>query len=186
MGFCRLLEQKSQNTHGVKSKASKQFVGRIGILYPDHFRPKFYGCCDKYKKPTSNNLPHVSWAHGLLYCKEKGLYGCEIWTINKSDENEISVFEIKVLGSIYGPTKVNGEWRIRYKLEVTDYIMISKSFNKWKLQQLGGCDTYLDQWTPSLQQITFTNPGDTTKVGRSSARWTDTVEEDLKRNGVDN
>jgi len=34
------------------------------------------------------------------------------WAIDKSDENKISTFEINVLRSIYGPIKVNGEWRI--------------------------------------------------------------------------
>lgn len=32
----------------------------------------------------------------------------------KSDENKISIFERKVLRSVYGPEKVSGEWRIRY------------------------------------------------------------------------
>jgi hypothetical protein len=36
-----------------------------------------------------------------------------------------------------------------------------------------------------LQQITFTNPDGTKKVGRTLARWMDSVEEDLKRSGVD-
>jgi len=58
--------------------------------------------------------------NGLLYCTQKGLYGCETWVSNKSDENEISVFEMQVLRSLYGPTKVNGEWRIRYNYEFTD------------------------------------------------------------------
>lgn len=88
--------------------------------------------------------------HGLLYCTQKGLHGCKTGVINKSDENEISVFEIKVLGSIYGPTKVNGEWRIECNHEITNYIMFQKSFKKLKLHQLGGWDTYLEQMNSTL------------------------------------
>jgi len=88
--------------------------------------------------------------HGLLYCTQKGLYGRETWVVNKSDENEISVFEIKVLGRIYGPTKVSGEWRLRYNHEFTDYIIFPKSFKKLKLRQLGGWDAYLEQMNSTL------------------------------------
>jgi len=84
--------------------------------------------------------------HGLLHCTREGLFGCE----TKSDENEIIAFEINVLGSIYGPTNVSGEWRIRYIHEFTDYIFFPKSFKKLKLQQLGGWDTYLEQMNSTL------------------------------------
>jgi hypothetical protein len=38
--------------------------------------------------------------------------GVKNWAINESDENKIRTFERNVLRSIYGPIKVNGEWRI--------------------------------------------------------------------------
>jgi hypothetical protein len=44
--------------------------------------------------------------------KSSTLYWFENWAISKSDENKISTFERNVLRGIYGPLKVNGEWRI--------------------------------------------------------------------------
>jgi hypothetical protein len=45
------------------------------------------------------------------------LYGRETWAINKYNEENITIFERKVLRKIYGPTCDNGIWRIRYNYE---------------------------------------------------------------------
>jgi hypothetical protein len=45
-------------------------------------------------------------------------YGSETWTLSKSDENILGVFERKILRAIFGPTNENGEWRIKYNNEL--------------------------------------------------------------------
>jgi hypothetical protein len=41
-------------------------------------------------------------------------YGCETWVMTVTDQNHLLVFERRVLGKIYGPTKNNdGAWRIK-------------------------------------------------------------------------
>jgi hypothetical protein len=42
------------------------------------------------------------------------LYGCESWTLTKKEEEELNIFERKLLRKIYGPSCVNGIWRIKY------------------------------------------------------------------------
>jgi len=46
------------------------------------------------------------------------LYGCESWTLIKTDEAKVSICERKFLGKIYGPSRVNGVWRIKYNEEL--------------------------------------------------------------------
>jgi len=40
-------------------------------------------------------------------------YGSEIWTLTKSDENFLRIFERKVLRNIYGLIQEGDIWRIR-------------------------------------------------------------------------
>ena len=46
------------------------------------------------------------------------LYGFESCAVYKTDENKISIFVRKILRSIYGPIKVNVEWRTRWNHEL--------------------------------------------------------------------
>jgi len=45
-------------------------------------------------------------------------YGSETWIRSKSDGAILGVFERKMLRAIFGPTKDNGEWGIKYKNEL--------------------------------------------------------------------
>jgi hypothetical protein len=45
-------------------------------------------------------------------------YGAETWVLAKSDENNLKVFERKILRAIFGPANENGEWRIKYNNEL--------------------------------------------------------------------
>jgi len=48
-------------------------------------------------------------------------YGSDTWVLSKSDEAVLGVFERKILRAIFGPTNVNGEWRIKYNNELYTY-----------------------------------------------------------------
>ena len=41
------------------------------------------------------------------------MYGSDIWTLTKSDENLLRIFERKILRRIYGPVQEGDIWRIR-------------------------------------------------------------------------
>ena len=45
-------------------------------------------------------------------------YGSETWTLTKSDENSLRIFERKILRKIYGPVQEGDTWRIRYNEEL--------------------------------------------------------------------
>jgi hypothetical protein len=45
------------------------------------------------------------------------LYGCESWTLMKKEEEKLNIFERKILRKIYGPSCVNGVWKIKYNDE---------------------------------------------------------------------
>jgi hypothetical protein len=45
------------------------------------------------------------------------LYGCESWTLMKTDE-ELNIFERKILRKIYGPSCVNRVWRAKHNDEL--------------------------------------------------------------------
>jgi hypothetical protein len=40
------------------------------------------------------------------------MYGPEVWTLSKSNENTLAIKEINILKRIYGTVKENGVWRI--------------------------------------------------------------------------
>ena len=45
-------------------------------------------------------------------------YGSETWVISKSDKASLGVFERKILRAIFGPTNDNGEWRLKYNIDL--------------------------------------------------------------------
>jgi hypothetical protein len=68
-----------------------------------------------------------------MYCdiaKGEAIYGTilisvvmcdlEVWTLSKSDENALAIWERKILRKILGPVKEIGVWRIRINQELMD------------------------------------------------------------------
>ena len=45
-------------------------------------------------------------------------YGAETWTLTNKTEKMLMTWERKILRKIYGPTKENGQWRIKTNLEL--------------------------------------------------------------------
>jgi hypothetical protein len=46
------------------------------------------------------------------------LYGVECWTLSRTNEKIVDVFERKILQRIYDPIKVRDQWRCRYNKEI--------------------------------------------------------------------
>jgi hypothetical protein len=49
-------------------------------------------------------------------------YESETWTLTKSDENLLRIFERKILRKIYGPIQERDTWRIRNNEEMNRFI----------------------------------------------------------------
>jgi hypothetical protein len=45
-------------------------------------------------------------------------YGAEAWTLAKKEEQDLLIFERKILRRIYGPKYENGEWKSRTNREL--------------------------------------------------------------------
>jgi hypothetical protein len=50
------------------------------------------------------------------------LFGCETWSLTLREEHRLRVFEIRVLGRVFGPKRdeVTGEWRRLHNEEFND------------------------------------------------------------------
>jgi hypothetical protein len=58
-------------------------------------------------------------------------YGAETWTVTSKIEKMFMTWERKVLRKIYGPTKENGQWRIKTNAElITKYKSQDIIFNE--------------------------------------------------------
>jgi len=50
-------------------------------------------------------------------------YGCEAWTVTDRDEQQLRIFEHRILRKIFGPVQnEDGSWRIRMNYELNELI----------------------------------------------------------------
>jgi hypothetical protein len=50
-------------------------------------------------------------------------YGCEAWTLRNRDEQNIRIFERRILRKIFGPVQnADGSWRIRMNYEMSELV----------------------------------------------------------------
>jgi hypothetical protein len=71
-------------------------------------------------------------------------YGSETWTLTKSDENSLRIFERKILRKIYGPVQEGDTCRIRYNEELKRFIKgedIVKFIKAQRIRWLGHVKT---------------------------------------------
>ena len=47
-------------------------------------------------------------------------YGAEAWTLTKTEEESLLIFERKIFRTIYGPIYENGEWKSRTNRELEE------------------------------------------------------------------
>jgi hypothetical protein len=50
------------------------------------------------------------------------MYGVECWTLSRTNERVLDVFERKILHRIYGPVQDKGQWISRYNKELYDLL----------------------------------------------------------------
>jgi len=110
-------------------------------------------------------------------------YGSETWVLTTSDENQLKIFERKILRKIYGPTQnPDGTWRIKTKDELRQRMKQEDIIKFIKSQRLR-CVAHVMRMENkrTTRKITELKPYKTRPVGRPRLRWMDQVEEDLRR-----
>jgi len=113
-------------------------------------------------------------------------YGCEAWTLTSRNEQQLRIFERKILRKIFGSVQdENGFWRIRKNHELNELIGnadIVRFIKSGTIAWLGHV-TRMDgmrmprrilEWKPIGKRIR----------GRPSKRWIEDVEEDIQMMGI--
>ena len=63
-------------------------------------------------------------------------YASETWTLSKTNERRLSMFERKVLRCIFGAKQENGTWRKRYNYELYEIVNEPNIVNYIKVKRL--------------------------------------------------
>jgi hypothetical protein len=63
-------------------------------------------------------------------------YVSETWTLSKTNERRLRLFEREVLRCIFGAKQENGTWRKRYKYEIYEIFNESNIVNYIKVKSL--------------------------------------------------
>jgi sorting nexin-29 len=116
------------------------------------------------------------------------MYGSECWTLNKTEEEKLLIFERKILRKIFGPIQENNVRRILYNHEIYkkydkfDGTDIVRTIKASRIRWLGHLFRNPDA-TPA-KKVTFSRIEGKRRKGRPPTRWLDDVEKDLKLLGV--
>jgi hypothetical protein len=114
-------------------------------------------------------------------------YASETWTLSKTDERLLSVFERKVLRCVFGAVQENGVWRKRHNHELYKLFNEPDIVKYIKINKLGwaGHVIRMDN-NRTVKKVLDTKPIGTRKIGRPNLRWEDDVIQDIKSLGVKN
>jgi hypothetical protein len=113
------------------------------------------------------------------------MYDSEVWTLSKSDENTLEIWEMKILRKIYGPVTESGVWRIRTNQELMDLCTepeVISEIRKGRLRWLGHVERVPEERT--VTEVFKNAPEEKRSVGKPRKSWFDDVENDLKKTGV--
>jgi hypothetical protein len=109
-------------------------------------------------------------------------YGAEKWTLTSKMEKMLMICERKILRKIYGPTKENGQWRIKTNEEFMTKYKAPDIVNVIKIRRL--------EWlvhvvrmneTRSVNKIFEGKLEGRRSRGRPRVRWINDVEDDLRK-----
>ena len=112
-------------------------------------------------------------------------YGAETWTLTSKTEKMLLTWERKILRKIYGPTKENGQWRIktneemRTKYKSQDIVTVIKIRRlEWlghvsRMNKIRGVKKFCEGKLEGRRGR-----------GRPTLRWINDVEDDLRKLGV--
>ena len=116
------------------------------------------------------------------------LYGAEAWTLRTTEKQMLGAFERKILRRIFGPLRVDGEYRRRTNLELYElYVDVDlvKKIQIERLRWLGHVERMENNAPAKKVLFDGTSHGHRSR-GRQITRWKDQVVQDLNSLGVFN
>jgi hypothetical protein len=111
-------------------------------------------------------------------------YGAETWTVTNKTEKMLMTWERKIMTKIYGPTKGNGQWRIKTNLELMTKYKSQDIVTVIKIRRLEWIGHVIRMnETRCVKKIFEGKLEGRRGRGRSRVRWIDDVEDDLRKLG---
>ena len=111
-----------------------------------------------------------------------GIYGAETWTVTSKIEKMLMTWEKKILREIYGPTKENGQWRIKTIAELITKYKSQDIVTVIEIQRREWCGHFI-----RMNEIRFVKKIFEGKLegrrgrGQPRLRWINDVEGDLRK-----
>lgn len=115
------------------------------------------------------------------------VYGAETWNLKSSDEQNLLVFERKILRLIYGPIHEPEGWRILYNHELQQLYQHASIVDKIRAKRLRWAG-HVQRMEPDLpaRKVFTSNPNGGRRPGRPKTRWIDLVDGDARMLGISN
>ena len=111
----------------------------------------------------------------------------ETWTLSKTNERRLSLFERKVLRCIFGAKRENGTWRKRHSYELYEIFNEPNIVNYIKDKRLAWAGHLVRMNNDrTIKKIFNTKPDGARSVGRPKLRWEDGVDQDMRILAVKN
>ena len=112
-------------------------------------------------------------------------YEAETWTLTNKIEKMLKTLERKIVRKIYGPTKENGQWRIKTNLELMTKYKSQDIVTVIKIRILEWLGNVIRMnETRFVKKISKGKLEGRRGKGRPRLRWRDYVEDDLRKLGV--
>lgn len=112
-------------------------------------------------------------------------YGSETWILKMEDQENLCIFERKILRRIYGPIKEGEEWRTRMNYELKNLYKDPDIISTIKTQRIKWLGHLIRMRNDRGPKMAYERkPEGRRKRGRPRKRWSEDVENDLKQLGV--
>ena len=114
-------------------------------------------------------------------------YASETWTLSKTNERRLSLFDRKVLQCIFGAKQENGTWQKRYSYELYEIFNEPNIVNYIKVKRLAWEGRLVRMKNDgTLNKIFNTKPDAAKSVGKPKLQWENGVDQDMRILGVKN
>jgi hypothetical protein len=105
--------------------------------------------------------------------------------LNRRNEEQLQVFERRILRKIFGPICDNGKWRICYNSELYSIYTDPDIIKTIKISKLHwtGHIMRMPEENP-VKKLTLLRPEGSRRADRPKLRWLDGVDKDLRTLGI--